>query len=87
MAIDSTKLKKILALVDSGIEAESLAALRMARKLLAANGMDLVAVIEAGVNALAAQPEVNPYAGAFDDILARHARPTQAWSRAHHAPR
>ncbi len=87
MALDSAKLKKILALIDSRIEGESLAAFRLTRKLLAANGLDLVAVIEAGVNELAAQPGVNPYTGAFDDILARHARSTQAPSHAHHATR
>lgn len=87
MALDPAKLKKILALIDSDREGESLSALRVTRKLLASNGLDLIAVIEAGVEALAAQPAANPYAAAFDDILAQHSRSAQAWARERHAPR
>lgn len=87
MALDHAKLKKVLALIDSDSEGESLSALRMTRKLLASGGLDLIAVIEAGVGSLAAQPSPNPYAGAFDDILAQHARSSQAWARARQAPR
>lgn len=87
MALDPAKLKKVLALIDSDVEGESLSALRMTRKLLASSGLDLIAVIQAGVDSLAAQPAANPYAGAFDDILARHARSSQGWARARHAPR
>ncbi|PZR93518.1 MAG: hypothetical protein DI537_10385 [Stutzerimonas stutzeri] len=65
MALNIEQLTKVARLIESDIEHEALAAIRMTQKLLAKDGHSLTAVLEAGISAISSGKASSPFPSFF----------------------
>lgn len=69
MALDSAKLSKIVGLMGSDKDGEALSALRATTRLLKNDGLDIAAVITAGLASLSAPAAPKSPLDAFDEMI------------------